>query len=207
MRVRSLSFRVVVLVGIVGGCQRSAPVHMAEIPGPAGAADVSPVPVIELRGDGAAIGKAHGARLGEQIRMLQARYLGTWFKNPNLKFAAQSLAVMFEAKLEPRHREEIHALAVATGIDERDVMLGNCFLDVSPMTACSTIALPGDASPDGVARFGRNLDFPSFNVADKCSVLMIYHPAGKNAFAAVVGSGCVGVRVAGKKHGGAMSTQ
>src|SRR4051812_10505517 len=122
---------VVALLATVG-CQRSAtPVKLTEAPQAAAAsvAEVSPVPVIELRGDGAAIGTAHGARLGEQIRMLHAQYLGKWFKNPSLKFAAQSLAVMYEAKLEPRHREEIHALAVATGIDERDVMLGNCFLD------------------------------------------------------------------------------
>jgi predicted choloylglycine hydrolase len=111
------------------------------------------------------------------------------------------VAVLFEAQLQERHRQEIHALAAATKIDERDVMLGNCFLDVSPMTACSTIALPADASPDGVARFGRNLDFPSFNVADKYSVLMIYHPAGKYAFAAVSWPGLIGVLSGMNEHG------
>jgi isopenicillin-N N-acyltransferase-like protein len=191
------------------GCQR-APAHLSETAtasasAPASQARPLPFPVIDLRGDGAALGAAHGKQLGDAIRMLHTKYLNTWFKNPSLKIAAQTLAVMFESHLSERHRQEIHALAQATGIDERDVMLGNCFLDVSPMTACSTIALPADASPDGVARFGRNLDFPSFNIADKYSVLMIYHPAGKNAFAAVSWPGLIGVLSGINEHGLALA--
>jgi hypothetical protein len=160
-----------------------------------------PFPVFELRGDGAAIGAAHGGRFSAQIHLLFEKYLDPWFVNPQLKLGAQSLAVLFEAQLQPRHREEIHALAIAANADERDMMLGNCFLDLSPMTACSTIALPADASPDGVARLGRNLDFPSFNIADKYSVLMIYHPEGKNAFAAVTWPGMIGVLSGMNEHG------
>jgi hypothetical protein len=164
-----------------------------------------PFPVVDLRGDGAALGAEHGRRLGDSIRLLHAKYLNAWFANPALKFTAQSIAAMFESHLSAQHRAEIHALAEATGIDERDVMLGNCFLDVSPMAACSTIALPADAAPDGVARFGRNLDFPSFNVADKYSVLLVYHPQGKNAFAAVSWPGLIGVLSGMNEHGLALA--
>jgi hypothetical protein len=38
--------------------------------------------------------------------------------------------------------------------------------DLGPSVGCSTIALSGAASADGVPRLGRNLDFPSFDVAD-----------------------------------------
>jgi predicted choloylglycine hydrolase len=188
---------------LLPACQR-APVHLstsASKPQP----QQLPFPVVDLRGDGAALGTAHGQKLGDSIRLLHDKYLGKWFASPSLKFAAQSVAVLFEAKLQEPHRQEIHALADATGIDERDVMLGNCFLDVSPMAACSTIALPADAAPDGVARLGRNLDFPSFNVADKYSVLMIYHPAGKNAFAAVSWPGLIGVLSGMNEHGLALA--
>ena len=164
-----------------------------------------PFPIVELRGDAASLGSAHGTRFNAEIHTLIHAYLDTWFENPNLKFAAQTIAVMFEGQLQPRHRQEIHALSAATGIDERDVMLANCFLDVSPMTACSTIALPASASPDGVARFGRNLDFPSLNVADKYSVLIIYHPLGRNAFAAVSWPGMIGVLSGMNEHGLALA--
>jgi predicted choloylglycine hydrolase len=62
-----------------------------------------------------------------------------------------------------------------------------------PSTGCSTIALPPAASPDGIARFGRNLDFPSLGILNKHSTLMIYHPAGRNQFAAVGWPGMIGV--------------
>ncbi len=86
-------------------------------------------------------------------------------------------------------------------MEEREVMLANCFLDLVPMVACSTITLPASAAPDGVARFGRNLDFPSFNVADKNSVVLIYHPKDKYAFAAISWPGLVGVLSGMNEHG------
>src|SRR5207247_2431236 len=82
------------------------------------------------------------------------------------------------------------------------MMLAQCFLDLSAMTACSTVTLPPEASPDGVARFGRNLDFPSFNVADKFTVVLVYKPAGgRYAFAAVGWPGMCGVLSGMNEHG------
>jgi predicted choloylglycine hydrolase len=81
------------------------------------------------------------------------------------------------------------------------MLLAQCFLDLSPMTACSTVTLPAAAAPDGVARFGRNLDFPSFDVADKSSVVLVYRPAGHYAFASVAWPGMVGVLSGMNEHG------
>src|SRR5688500_9903586 len=81
------------------------------------------------------------------------------------------------------------------------MLLAQCFLDLSPMVACSTVTLPASASPDGVARFGRNLDFPSFNIADKRSVVLVYRPQGRHAFAAVGWPGMVGVLTGMNEHG------
>ena len=72
-------------------------------------------------------------------------------------------------------------------------MLGQCFLDLLPATACSIITLPAGASSDGIPRFGRNLDFFSLGIADKHSVLLIYHPAGHYTFAAISWPGMIGV--------------
>ncbi|HEX2973571.1 MAG TPA: C45 family peptidase, partial [Tepidisphaeraceae bacterium] len=108
-------------------------------------------------------------------------------------------------QLLPEHKAEIAALAAATGIDPGEMMLANCFLDMMPMTACSTIALPGGAAPDGVARFGRNLDFMSFDIADKYSVLMVVRPKDRYAFAAVSWPGLIGVLSGMNEHGLALA--
>jgi predicted choloylglycine hydrolase len=71
--------------------------------------------------------------------------------------------------------------------------LAQGFLDLTRVTACSTVTLPGSASPDGVGRFGRNLDFPGLGVAAGQTVVLIYHPAGRYAFAAVGWPGMIGV--------------
>ena len=40
---------------------------------------------------------------------------------------------------------------------------------------------------------GRNLDFFSFDVADKASIILVYHPTGKYAFASIAWPGMIGV--------------
>ena len=85
------------------------------------------------------------------------------------------------------------------------MLLAHCFLDLSPMTACSTVTLPASMSADGVARFGRNLDFPSFNVADKLSMVQVYRPAGRHAFMAVGWPGLAGVLSGMNEHGLALA--
>jgi hypothetical protein len=135
-----------------------------------------PIPVIELHGSGAEIGIEHGRELAGPIHLLHDKYLKVYLRGPTERMIALAAAGMFESLLIPAHREEVAALAAQTGMDEREAMLAQCFLDLSPMVACSTVTLPAAAAPDGVARFGRNLDFPSLGVADKHSVVFIYHP-------------------------------
>jgi predicted choloylglycine hydrolase len=200
----------VVLLPILGlsiaGCQRNegaataAPTVVAQ-PQPRS----FPVPVVELRGTGDAMGRQYAQALGGEVKLLHDKYLMAWFKDQGRRFLALTASVAFEQQLEPAHRAEIHSLANGLHIDERETMLGNCFLDLIPMTACSTVALPADASPDGVARFGRNLDFPSLDIADKHSVLLIYHPEGRYAFAAVSWPGLIGVLSGMNEHGLALA--
>ena len=147
--------------------------------------------IIELRGDGAAIGDAHGRALGAEIRLLNERYLGKAL-TPAQRTLASNAAMLFEPFLQPSHLAEIKALSAASGVDERDAMLVNSFLDLTPSIGCSTIALPAGASQDHVARFARNLDFPAFSIADKYSVVLIYHPAGHYAFATIGWPGMIG---------------
>ena len=160
-----------------------------------------PIPVIELSGSGAAIGATHAETLGDAIRDLRDNYLMVFVGNDSRRAVALGAARIFEAHLRPEHREEVRALAAAGELDHAEMLLAQCFLDLSPMAACSTVTLPASASPDGIARFGRNLDFPSLNVADKHTVLMIYRPEGKHAFAAVGWPAMIGVLSGMNEHG------
>jgi isopenicillin-N N-acyltransferase-like protein len=160
-----------------------------------------PIRIIELRGDGPAMGKAHGQALGEQIRSLH-KFFDAWFRNDD-KQRKQALlaAFIFRNQLPPEYQAEMAAVAESAGLDAGELMLGNCFLDLSPMVACSTVTLSAKAAPDGIARFGRNLDFPSFNIADKASVVLVFHPKDRYKFAAVTWPGLIGVLSGMNEHG------
>jgi isopenicillin-N N-acyltransferase like protein len=160
-----------------------------------------PVPVVEMSGSAEQVGTAHARQLGGPIRELFKAYFDRYFQSPAQKKLTMMAATAFRPYLAPEHRDELKAMATGVGMDEREALLAQCFLDLMPMTACSTVGLPAAAAPDGVARMGRNLDFPSFNVADKQSVVMIFRPEGRYQFASVAWPGMVGVLTGMNEHG------
>lgn len=161
----------------------------------------SRAPVVEIGGDNAALGTAHGTQLGAQVRLLQEQYLKVYLRNDQSRAATINLARGFVRTISPEHLSEIKALATASGMDESAILMAQCFLDLQGSVACSTITLPASASPDGVARFGRNLDFPGLKVAENNSVLLIVHPRDRFAFAAVSWPGLIGVLSGMNEHG------
>lgn len=176
---------------LLSGC--SAMRMDREVAAPTPAPAVPSVPIVELRGDPQQIGTTHGARFAQVIQMLHDQYLLPLLQGQLVAFEARFEAASFEAYMLPEHRAEVDALAKAAGINHFDALLGQCFLDLMPQASCSTIALPASASLDGVARLGGNLDFESLQIADKHSVVFIYHPNGRYQFAAIGWPGMIGV--------------
>ncbi|CAN5649397.1 hypothetical protein BH09PLA1_BH09PLA1_37000 [soil metagenome] len=160
-----------------------------------------PVPVITLAGAPGEIGAQHGAALHEQIKLLEEKYLNPRLGDGSRKVLALAAASLFVTKISPAHMQEIRSLAEASNLDPRTALLAQCFLDLTNSIACSTIALPASASPDGVPRLGRNLDFPSMDVLDKVSVVMVYRPAGAFEFVAIGWPGLIGVVSGMNEHG------
>jgi hypothetical protein len=162
-----------------------------------------PIPLLSLRGSPEQIGHQHGAQLSDRIRTLEEKYLNVRLSDMKLRFVAMTLAAAFEPLIAPEHRAEVEALAQGAGLNPRVALLAQCFLDLTDTVACSTIALPPGASPDGVARMGRNLDFPSLGIAQSMSVVLVYHPADstKHRFAAVGWPGLIGVLSGMNEHG------
>jgi isopenicillin-N N-acyltransferase like protein len=167
-----------------------------------GAVQAERVPLIELPGTPKEIGAGHAKELAEPIKMLHRDYLMAGFKdNPAQQFLALRLARAFDRHLLPEHREEILAMAEELGLEYGEVLLAQSFLDLVPMTGCSTIALTAEMSNDGMGRYGRNLDFPSMGVADTLSVVLVVRPEGRYGFAAVTWPGLIGVLSGMNEHG------
>ena len=124
-----------------------------------------------------------------------------WITSDSQRVIALFAAAAFQSQMAPDHRAELFALAKAAEADPQQTTLANCFLDLTGLTACSTITLPASAAPDGVARFARNLDFPSFDIADNATVLLVYKPEGKYAFASIGWPGLIGVLSGMNEHG------
>jgi len=172
-------------------------------PPAAAAAATPPLPfdVVTIGGTPEAIGRDHGRRLGARIRMLEERYVRAIFSDASRHAAGLVAAAGFRPLLRPHHRAELDALAEAAGVPAGRMLLANSFLDLLPSVGCATIALPGAASADGVPRFGRNLDFPSLDVAADQSLVVVVRPEGRHAFAAVTWPGLVGVLSGMNEHG------
>jgi hypothetical protein len=211
---RSFSRVPFVLCGLVllAGCSRGsqlapqAEAQSAQVVVAAPAVPAWTGPVVELRGSAGQMGQEHGKDLAAPIKYLHEHYLKVYLGSGTQRFLALGAAKLFENYIRPEHLAEADALAKQTGMDERETVLAQCFLDLSPMNACSTITLPASAAPDHVARFGRNLEFLSLGVADKYSTVFVYHPdAGRYGFVSIGWPGLIGVLSGMNEHGLALA--
>jgi isopenicillin-N N-acyltransferase like protein len=202
---------ILIVIVVAAGCGR-APQVATEPAAKSASITPQPVvpawhgPVVELRGSGQQMGVEHGKDLAQPIEYLHDHYLKVYLGGATRRFLALGAAKLFENYIRPEHLAEADALAKQTGMDERETVLAQCFLDLSPMSACSTITLPASASPDHVARFGRNLEFISLGVADKYSTVFVYHPdAGRYGFVSIGWPGLIGVLSGMNAHGLALA--
>ena len=199
------------LVSASAGCDRESQFASVQPPVAAQPASFAPAvpaytgPLVELRGTPEQMGAGHAKLLDSQIQLLHEKYLNVYIGTGAKRLVALAAARLFKSHFAPEHLAETDALAATHGMDEREAVLAQCFLDLSPMTACSTITLPASASPDHVARFGRNLDFPALNIADKYSIVFVYHPEGRYQFASIGWPGMVGVLSGMNEHGLALA--
>jgi hypothetical protein len=198
-------------LALMGGCSRVGPATPAVDTKVVQAAPAPPPvpswhgPLVELRGTPEQMGEEHGKDLSKPIQYLHDNYLKVYLGGGAQRFIALGAAKLFESYFRPEHLAEVDALSKQTGMDERETALAQCFLDLSPMEACSTITFPASAAPDHVARFGRNLEFMSLGVADKYSTVFVYHPQGHYQFVSIGWPGLIGVLSGMNDHGLALA--
>jgi hypothetical protein len=118
------------------------------------------------------------------------------------------------AKYPDTYRREFEAMAKASGIDRDLLIIANTFNELRHLAGCSGLMLDASRSRTGSPLMGRNWDFPPVPGMHTYSLVVVYRPQGKRAFAVVsfpgqVASGCLmsamnadGVAIGGNFIGG-----
>src|SRR3954451_24395838 len=99
---------------------------------------------------------------------------------------------VFASRFPPGNIEEIDAAAKSSGWPRDILTFANSALDMRQIFQCSAIVVEGGRSTTGGPLFGRNLDWPSVANLEQYSLVVVYRPVGKRAFASVTWPGLVG---------------
>jgi isopenicillin-N N-acyltransferase like protein len=85
-----------------------------------------------------------------------------------------------------RYRRELEAMVKASGADRDLVVLGNTAFDLEQiLLGCSGLIVSPGRSATGGTLYGRNCDFPFRDVIEQHSLVIVYRPTGRKAFAMV----------------------
>ena len=155
---------------------------------------IGPVPVLVVRGTPEQMGAQLGVLLKPALQHMAARQadlLGGFGMQAAPAMLSKLSALMAE-KFPPDLLTEIKAAAREAKINSDFLLMGNVIYDVSKIGGCSVLLVDRDRSATGEILFGRNMDFPTFGFLDRCSLLVVYVPEGKHAFASVAFPGFFG---------------
>src|SRR5262249_37014209 len=156
---------------------------------------VNGVPVLTVEGT--------PEEIGEQIGSLTIKKVGGFEKlfKEFLKFQRAEKVWPFLVKacttlykrMPADHVKEIDALAKASGVDRDTFIVANTIMDVMKLGGCSTLVVEPSRSATGQLLFGRNFDFPPLgNKLPQYTLVIVYRPKGKRAFAAIGFPGPIG---------------
>ena len=85
-----------------------------------------------------------------------------------------------------RYRRELEAMVKSSGADRNLVVLGNTAFDLEQLLlGCSGLIVSPSRSATGGTLYGRNCDFPFTDMIDEYSLVIVYRPTGRKAFAMV----------------------
>lgn len=89
------------------------------------------------------------------------------------------------------YRAEVEAMVKASGLERDGFVVGNTIMDYTKLGGCSTLIVEGDRSAVRGPLFGRNWDFPPVAKLYQYSLVIVYRPKGKHAFATVTLPGLI----------------
>jgi len=155
---------------------------------------INELPVLILSGKPEEMGEAHGTLALKPAPKVLDYPMGL------LKaFGAEGLYGVFLRtgttmynRFPDEYRQELDGIAKGSGIDKSKLIIGNTLFDIKKILACSSIMIEADRSATGGPLLGRNLDYPSLNYIHEYSLVTVYRPTGKHAFASIGFPGLVG---------------
>ena len=152
------------------------------------------IPVLTVSGSPREMGEAVGVLAVKPARKM-TRYPQDMVKHYHLQSlwrflvnAGKKMVADFPAD----YREEFEAMAAGSHVDRDRLAAGNTLFDLKKFLACSALLADAGRSATGAPLLGRNLDYPSLGYAHEFSLVTVYRPDGKHAFAAVGFPGLIG---------------
>jgi hypothetical protein len=100
---------------------------------------------------------------------------------------------VMEPQFPADHLRELEAAAKASGWPRDLLVFANTIPDLRKLGGCATLFVGAERSATGGPLLGRNLDWPPFGPLHEYTLVVVYRPEGKLAFAAVTYPGMVGV--------------
>jgi len=155
---------------------------------------VDGVPVLALHGSPAEMGQQLASLVGPATDLL-TKYPRETFGRHGSRAAWDRLIEASRAlwpNIPQRHREEIDTVVRRSGIDRDALLAGNVMMDIYRGMGCSSLMVEPSRSATGGPLFGRNLDFFSNGYLHKYTLLTVYRPRERHAFASVGFAGLVG---------------
>ncbi|MFK7817097.1 MAG: C45 family autoproteolytic acyltransferase/hydrolase, partial [Planctomycetaceae bacterium] len=152
-------------------------------------------PVMFLSGTPKQIGRQQAELAGLQMKPLvkmpkrAVAEMGASKQWPFIVFAANNLM-----KQAPKdHVTELKELIEVGQHDYQSLMVGNGLIELRRMGGCASFVVMPEKSKSGKLLFGRNFDFPDFDVLHKYHCVFVVKPTGKHAFVSIGYPGLVGV--------------
>ncbi|MFP4029634.1 MAG: C45 family autoproteolytic acyltransferase/hydrolase, partial [Candidatus Brocadiia bacterium] len=150
--------------------------------------------VIRLEGTPEDIGRRHGIKLRDEIRLMLREYVGDDLEEPARRQKLIARVRAFKPELPDWYRKELSACAEAAGVDEDVLLYAQCEGDVKSLPGCTVYAAFGEATEGGKMEIGRNFDYWGLDSTEKCVRVFAVHPRKKDglAFVSVGWTGILG---------------
>ena len=161
-------------------------------------------PILHLYGSASERGEAIGHLMGKQIQHLIDKYIKILHSGEKYQKAIQT-AYQLEKHIPREYILEMKGISKGSGIAYKDILLANTFLEMLFGVMCSTFVVQKEQSDVNTLIFGRNLDFPSMNVAHLYDLIMVYHLENKNSLVIIGWPGMIGA-ISGMNQKGLAAT-
>jgi hypothetical protein len=155
---------------------------------------INGLPVLILQGTPEEMGEQAAVLTDRALRQLLP-FPRELLRHQGLEFTwsvVLALSKSLESRIPLCYLREIDALVKKSGVERDLAILGNTFPDISKVGACSSLIVGTRRSAVGGPLLGRNFDYYTLGRLHHYSLVTVYQPRGKKAFASIGFPGLIG---------------